>query len=150
MRQSFTRATDAGGRPNPTRRVGSSDFTRVSRLRLLVCLQQEDVEPAHDAIRDHSAAFYSVARCLTIEHGLQAVVLPPQRMTGSAMTKPVSQAKQAKAKADAVGETEQVLEAETMRSKADPRDTRKVFKRRTKAEKAAAVIEKKIAQKPVA
>jgi hypothetical protein len=47
-------------------------------------------------------------------------------------------------------ETEQFLEAEKVLSDSDQRYMRKVFERRKKAEKAAAVIEKKIALKPVA
>jgi hypothetical protein len=47
-------------------------------------------------------------------------------------------------------ETEQFLEAEKTLSEKDQRYMKKVFERRKKAEKAAAVIEKKIALKPVA
>ncbi|MDR6625564.1 hypothetical protein J2728_001867 [Caulobacter segnis] len=47
-------------------------------------------------------------------------------------------------------ETEQFLEAEKTLSEADQRYMRKVFEQRKKAEKADAVIEKKIALKPIA
>jgi hypothetical protein len=47
-------------------------------------------------------------------------------------------------------ETEQFVEAEMTLSEQDQRYMRKVFSRRKKAEKAAAVIEKKIALKPIA
>jgi hypothetical protein len=47
-------------------------------------------------------------------------------------------------------ETEQFVEAEKVLSEQDQRYMRKVFNRRKKAEKAAAVIEKKIALKPIA
>ncbi len=46
-------------------------------------------------------------------------------------------------------ETEQFVEAEKTLSEQDQRYMRKVFNRRKKAEKAAAVIEKKIALKPI-
>lgn len=47
-------------------------------------------------------------------------------------------------------ETEQFVEAEKTLTEQDQRYMRKVFNRRKKAEKAAAVIEKKIALKPIA
>lgn len=47
-------------------------------------------------------------------------------------------------------ETEQFVEAEKTLSEQDQRYMQRVFNRRKKAEKAAAVIEKKIALKPIA